>query len=242
MAIEYGKVDWVACLQAIYPGVTFTGTNGNGNQAEYDDETVWHYTDPRPKPTWAQIVDKWVSFSGAGSGVQYDPHPPGARMFHSKAEDFGGWLYVDPVNGRLLDKETYAMLYKVMGDTYNAQYPGITGTQFGLPKGLAGRVPVFTGASYPYGSMGGEAAHAITTAEMPAHTHGLNANIMVAATSLALTGSVALLGQLYAKIASAATSSAGSGTAMSLMQPYVSLGNLYIYRGKLKYEDMVYYS
>src|SRR5262249_49224027 len=45
---------------------------------------------------------------------------------------------------------------------------------FGLPN-LQGRVPIHMGAGFTLGQQGGEQAHTLTTAELPTHTHVLNA-------------------------------------------------------------------
>jgi microcystin-dependent protein len=79
-----------------------------------------------------------------------------------------GWL---PCDGALLSIRQYLGLYSLLGITYG----GDGQTTFALPD-LRGRVPLGAGAgpglaTYPLGKRGGEAAHVLTPAELPTHTH-----------------------------------------------------------------------
>jgi microcystin-dependent protein len=62
-------------------------------------------------------------------------------------------------------------LFSLLGTTYG----GDGRTTFALPD-LRGRVPVGSGQSFSMGMQGGEEAHTLSEAEMPAHTHALMAD------------------------------------------------------------------
>ncbi|MBS1914164.1 MAG: phage tail protein [Bacteroidetes bacterium] len=75
-----------------------------------------------------------------------------------------GWAVCD---GTLLNIADYPDLYQLLSTTYGGD--GVT--TFALPD-LKGRVIVDSNApTLPPGTSGGEAAHTLTVAEMPAHSH-----------------------------------------------------------------------
>jgi microcystin-dependent protein len=79
-------------------------------------------------------------------------------------------------SGQLLSISSNTALFNLLGTTYG----GDGRTTFALPD-FNGRVAVGQGTSsfgetYSLGQSGGEAAHSLTTAEMPAHTHSLAAD------------------------------------------------------------------
>ena len=73
-----------------------------------------------------------------------------------------------PCNGQLLAITQNQALFAILGTTYGGN--GVT--TFALPK-LQGAVPVHPGGvnNIPLGGIGGQAAHVLLPAEMPAHTH-----------------------------------------------------------------------
>jgi microcystin-dependent protein len=84
-----------------------------------------------------------------------------------------GWLLCD---GSAVSRVTYSALWAVIGGTYGA---GDGSTTFNLPD-LRGRVPVHPDAgagrltaNNAIGNSGGEAAHLLTIAELPANFRGL---------------------------------------------------------------------
>jgi microcystin-dependent protein len=84
-------------------------------------------------------------------------------------------------NGQLLPIQQNAALFSLLGTTYG----GNGMANFALPN-LQGRTPIHwgSGAGLPVfvqGQTGGEVSHTLTSATMPAHTHG------VAATTAAAT-------------------------------------------------------
>ncbi len=84
-----------------------------------------------------------------------------------------GWAMCD---GQLLPISQYPALYMVIGTNYGGD--GLT--TFGLPN-LQGRVPLQAGqgsgmSNHGLGQTGGEQAVTLTVAQVPAHTHAVNAN------------------------------------------------------------------
>ncbi|TCV89021.1 phage tail protein [Sulfurirhabdus autotrophica] len=132
-----------------------------------------------------------------------------------------GWAMC---NGQLLPINQNQALFALLG----TQYGGNGQTTFALPD-LRGRSPIHTAAGFVQGQTGGEEAHLLTSAEIPAHTHaqgsaaqatGANpANNVLAAKPrrgsnvYASTANVALAGQ----------GSAGGNQSHGNMQPYLTL-------------------
>ena len=84
-----------------------------------------------------------------------------------------GWAIC---NGALLSISQNTALFSLLGTTYG----GNGTTTFALPN-MQGNAPVCPGtgaglSTYNLGQIGGLTTHALTTSEMPAHTHVLNAN------------------------------------------------------------------
>ena len=79
-----------------------------------------------------------------------------------------GWALC---NGQLLPINQNQALFSILGTTYGGN--GVT--NFALPN-LQGRVPIHASDSNPLGSSLGEASHTLTIAELPGHTHALNAS------------------------------------------------------------------
>ncbi len=84
-----------------------------------------------------------------------------------------GWALCD---GQLLAISQNSALFSILGTTYG----GDGRTTFALPD-LRGRVPVHAGTGpgltpYRLGERGGQEAVTLTTAQIPSHTHSLNAS------------------------------------------------------------------
>lgn len=89
----------------------------------------------------------------------------------------GTWALCD---GRLYNINDYQALYSLLGTTYGGD--GVT--TFGVPD-LRGRAPIGQGqgtglTNRPYGTKGGDWMVALTTANIPAHTHALTVGPLVA--------------------------------------------------------------
>lgn len=78
-----------------------------------------------------------------------------------------GWAQCD---GQILPINQYQSLYSLLGTTYG----GDGRTTFALPE-LRGRVPLHVGSGRNLGTRGGAENVTISVAQMPNHTHQLNA-------------------------------------------------------------------
>lgn len=101
-----------------------------------------------------------------------DPFIGEIRMF---AGNFAprGWAFC---NGQLMPISQNTALFSLLGTTYG----GDGRSTFALPD-LRGRVPLHAGqgsglSDYPLGSRGGSEQVALTTAQLPAHSHALLAS------------------------------------------------------------------
>lgn len=78
-----------------------------------------------------------------------------------------GWAFC---NGALMPIDENTALFQLIGTTYG----GDGQTTFALPN-LQSRVPVHVGPGYALGQAGGAEEVTLTTSQMPAHTHVLQA-------------------------------------------------------------------
>ncbi|MBA2691309.1 MAG: phage tail protein [Rubrobacter sp.] len=133
-----------------------------------------------------------------------------------------GWALC---NGQLLPINQNQALFSLLGTTFG----GDGRVNFALPD-LRSRTPVHTGSGHTLGERGGEQAHTLSIAELPTHTHTMNAtanNGSQASPSgalLANAGSGVYAGpqQLVAMNAGAATNTGGSQAHLN-MQPFLTL-------------------
>lgn len=130
---------------------------------------------PAPGTSGNLLTSDGTSWTSAAS-----PVPAGAVMPYAGGSTPGGWLLC---NGQAVSRTTYAALFAACGTIYGA---GDGSTTFNVPD-LRGRVAAgedpgnATGrlaaavsgsvSAATRGNAGGEEAHTLTTAEMPAHTH-----------------------------------------------------------------------
>jgi microcystin-dependent protein len=78
-----------------------------------------------------------------------------------------GWALC---NGQLLPINQNQALFSLLGTMYG----GDGRVNFALPD-LRGRVPIHTGSGHTLAERGGEQAHTLQIAELPEHTHVVNA-------------------------------------------------------------------
>lgn len=135
-----------------------------------------------------------------------------------------GWALC---NGQLLPINQNQALFSLLGTTFG----GDGRVNFALPD-LRGRTPIHVGSGHTLGERGGEQAHTLSIAELPTHTHVLNATSNQATTSTSGTG--VMLAQstgtfLYAAatnlvaMAPGAISPVGGSQAHLNMQPFLTL-------------------
>lgn len=151
-----------------------------------------------------------------------------------------GWLIAD---GSAVSRTTFATLFEHLGTTFGV---GDGSTTFNIPDlrgrdvvaldnqgtaGDAGRLSV----ANTVGLTGGEELHALTTAELavhshgvtdPTHLHGVEYRNTVHLTNLATGGGIGSLSDATTGVTVAASTgitinNAGSGTAHNNMQPYI---------------------
>ena len=79
-----------------------------------------------------------------------------------------GWALC---NGQLLPINQNQGLFSLLGTTFG----GDGRVNFALPD-LRGRTPIHVGSGHTLGERGGEQAHTLSIAELPTHTHVLNAS------------------------------------------------------------------
>lgn len=79
-----------------------------------------------------------------------------------------GWALC---NGQLLPINQNQALFSLLGTTFG----GDGRVNFALPD-LRARVPIHVGSGHTLGERGGEQAHTLSIAELPTHTHILNAS------------------------------------------------------------------
>lgn len=154
-----------------------------------------------------------IALSDLAAAIQEALHQTGDFKATAVSVAPTGWLLCD---GAAVSRATYAALFTAISTTYGA---GDGSTTFNLPD-LRGRVPVGVDgtaarltASDALGQSGGAEKHTLTTAEIPAHTHGYSGANIVATVD---AGSTVNLANAF----SATTTSTGGGGAHNNMQPY----------------------
>jgi microcystin-dependent protein len=83
-----------------------------------------------------------------------------------------GWAFCQ---GQLLPISEYDALFSLIGTTYG----GDGQNTFALPN-LQSRIPIHQGGSYPLGEMNGQEEVTLSAAQIPLHTHGLQATTTAA--------------------------------------------------------------
>ena len=135
-----------------------------------------------------------------------------------------GWALC---NGQLLPINQNQALFSLLGTTFG----GDGRVNFALPE-LRGRVPIHVGGGHTLGERGGEQAHTLSIAELPQHTHVLNATTSAATTSAPNNTRVlaqSTAANLYAPasnltaMSSTAVTNIGGSQAHLNMQPFLTL-------------------
>jgi microcystin-dependent protein len=127
-----------------------------------------------------------------------------------------GWAMC---NGQTMSISQNTALFSLLGTTYGGD--GIT--TFALPN-LQGRVGIHMSSFHPQGEVAGQEAHTLTSQEMPAHTHAINAG--EDETTNRPAAAFAARGGVYTKTPNATmapTGITGSFLPHNNMQPYLVL-------------------
>ncbi|NDD28434.1 MAG: phage tail protein [Proteobacteria bacterium] len=134
-----------------------------------------------------------------------------------------GWALCQ---GQLLSIAQYDALYNLIGTTYGGD--GVS--TFALPD-LRGRLVLHAGgqggSKYATGQTGGSATQTLTAANLPPHTHALQAS-SAAGTQASPTNAYPAAGQSYATTATATMAadtvgSTGGSQPFSVQQPFVGI-------------------
>jgi microcystin-dependent protein len=133
-----------------------------------------------------------------------------------------GWA---ECNGQFLPINQNQALYSL----YGTNFGGDGRTTFALPN-LQGSVAMCTGAGHVTGERGGEIAHTLSLAEMPAHTHTLTANGGAGTTGVPAGNFLAdTVDKVYSTpqsltpLVAGTVGNAGGSQAHNNMQPYTVL-------------------
>ena len=136
-----------------------------------------------------------------------------------------GWALC---NGQVLPIDQYQALFSLLGTTYG----GNGTTNFALPD-LRGRVPISSGhgpglSDYFIGQEGGNESVALTSNQLPSHTHAVSAS-SAQQTLDAPSNAVPAVGGAYAPADSTATMApkmvepTGAGQPVTVVQPYLTI-------------------
>lgn len=150
------------------------------------------------------------------SGTPTSTTPSGFIAASASGVVPSGWL---ACNGQAVSRAVYASLFAAIGTTFGA---GDGTTTFNLPD-FRRRVLVGAGGTGTsvlgsvVGSKGGEESHALLSTEMPAHSHGLAAQ--VAGVTQGGDPPLATVSVLIGAGADVVTGTAGSSMGHNIMQP-----------------------
>ena len=134
-----------------------------------------------------------------------------------------GWALC---NGQLLPINQNQALFSLLGTTFG----GDGRVNFALPDNR-GRTPIHVGGGHTLGERGGEQAHTLSIAEMPAHAHFVN-GASTAGNAIVPTGNLLAKSNVpafhapdsnLAAMAPATVSTVGGSQAHLNMQPFLTL-------------------
>jgi microcystin-dependent protein len=132
-----------------------------------------------------------------------------------------GWALC---NGQLLPINQNQALFSLLGTTFG----GDGRVNFALPD-LRGRTPIHVGSGHTLGERGGETAHTISIAELPTHTHVLQASSSNAGTAspsgavLANSTAVYHSASSLTSLSPTSVTNTGGSQAHLNMQPFLTL-------------------
>ena len=170
---------------------------------------------------WRQLLLSLWSRTGASQGGVLVPS--GQIIAYAGTVAPTGWLLC---NGNAIDRITYAALFAAIGTVWGV---GDGSSTFNIPN-LVGRTLLGNSVAYALGSSGGQASITLTTAQLPAHSHGItdpgHVHASVVSASNVTSGSSA--GGVSAGNTSSATTgitvnNTGSGNPIPSLPPYAAI-------------------
>ncbi len=123
-----------------------------------------------------------------------------------------GWAYC---NGQLLPINQNQALFALLGTTYG----GNGQTNFALPN-MQGKLPLHVGNGHTLGETGGAASVTLNQAQMPMHSHPLEATDGNGATSNPSGAYLGRVNNLYGQASNLTTMAPGSVTTAGGSQPH----------------------
>jgi microcystin-dependent protein len=132
-----------------------------------------------------------------------------------------GWALC---NGQLLPINQNQALFSLLGTTFG----GDGRVNFALPD-LRARTPIHVGSGHTLGERGGEQSHTLSIAELPTHTHVVNASGTNAATPIPSGNVLAASNNLYGSptnltsLNPSVVTNIGGSQAHLNMQPFLTL-------------------
>src|SRR3954463_15600509 len=132
-----------------------------------------------------------------------------------------GWALC---NGQLLPINQNQALFSLLGTTFG----GDGRVNFALPD-LRSRVPIHVGSGHTLGERGGEQAHTLSIAELPTHTHGLQAATVSSDDSVPAAKNLGSTANLYGPptglttLTPSSVSNVGGSQAHLNLQPFLTL-------------------
>jgi microcystin-dependent protein len=163
-----------------------------------------------------------ISFTqgnGVTQSVAVDSTPIGTVQMYGGAAAPTGWLLC---TGSAVSRTTYANLFSVIGTTYGI---GDNISTFNLPD-FRGRMPLGAGTgtgltARTLGEASGSETHVLTIAQMPSHSHSINAPL---SNNPSGGGSGLPVGVAQGSVT--ASNSTGSSNPFPLMNPYLVVNYL----------------
>lgn len=184
------------------------------------------------------FIQNMATASVSLSAVSSAKAPTGTVLPFAGSAVPSNWLLC---NGQAVSRATYSALFAVVGTTFGA---GDGVSTFNVPN-IDSRAVIGTGTGYALGATGGSSTRTLSLANMPAHSHTGTTNTDGAHSHTQRLGTVddknftsnsgqnppsdgPIASQTYTIDSTGSdhshsftTSSAGSGTAFSIMNPYV---------------------
>ncbi len=127
-----------------------------------------------------------------------------------------GWALCD---GQLLPINQNQALFSLLGTTFG----GDGRVNFALPD-LRARTPIHVGSGHTLGERGGEQAHTLAIAELPAHTHTLQGtNATATPQPVPVNAYLAPTASMYHSPTSLTSLNPGSVTSVGASQPHLNM-------------------